>query len=381
MATAFVAAVPGRVQDGLVIAPAVPPDLPPGLRGRRGAHPVPDDSSVAAGQAALALASEVESDETMIILVSGGASALMAAPVPGVSLADKQATTRRLLAAGADITALNTVRKHLSLLKGGRLAAACRGTTIAWLLSDVVGDDPAVIGSGPTVADPTTFTDALDVLDRYGGRKAYPPSVVNHLLLGVAGDCTETPKPDSASVARATTTVIGSAQLSVDGVSGEARNRGFTVIARPDPVIGEARLAAQRHLEWIRDCLASHSGPTCLVSSGETTVTVTGSGRGGRNQEFVLAAATGLGRFDRTVILASIGTDGIDGPTDAAGALADNDTQRRAAALGIDLDHALAQNDAWTFFEALGDLIRTGPTDTNVGDVQIVLAAADIRSS
>jgi glycerate 2-kinase len=374
MALALVLERPGLFRDGLVIGTHSPPPLPDVLRWHQADHPVPGTASLDAGRAALAQAASVPPDGTLVVLVSGGASSLMAVPAADLGLHDKQVVTRELLRSGADIRALNTVRKHLSAVKGGRLAAACRGRTIAWLLSDVVGDDPSVIGSGPTVPDPSTYAEALDVLDCYGGRGQYPPAVVAHLERGAAGDEDETPKPGAASLARAETSVIGSARLSLEGAADAARGLGYSVLVRPEPVVGEARLAAAEHLAWVEGILQRTPGRLCLLSCGETTVTVQGRGKGGRNQEFALAVAAGLGGGGRPLAIASLGTDGVDGPTDAAGAIVDRLTMARAEAAGLSAARALKENDSWTFFAALGDVIRTGPTDTNVGDIQVVLA-------
>jgi glycerate 2-kinase len=348
-------------------------DAPAGLRWIEGAHPVPDIRSERAARAALALASHCAPNERLVVVVSGGASSLMALAADGVAFADKQAVIARLLAQGADITALNCVRKHLSAIKGGRLAQACRAPLEAWLLSDVVGDDPSVIGSGPTVPDPTTFGDALDVLDRFGGRAAYPAPVVGHLEGGVAGRIEETPKRQ-ADLARVTTRVIGSASRALDAAAAVARARGFEVVRRPTPITGEARVAAADHVAWIRHTLGVPGRPVCVLASGETTVRVNGQGRGGRNQEFALSAAMAIERASWCA--ASLGTDGVDGPTDAAGAWVDGLTLERARRLGLDPMAYLHDNDSWSFFRRVGGHITTGPTDTNVGDIQIVLIAA-----
>lgn len=380
MALAFVDALPGLVEDGLVIGSHVSGRLPAPLRWLEANHPVPGDASLAAGTAALDLARSVGIRDMLVVLISGGASALMAAPVPGVTLEDKQQVTRLLLASGADIRALNTVRKHLSAVKGGRLAATCQGRVVAWLLSDVVGDDPAVIGSGPTVADHSTFADALAILDGHGGREHFPDAVVRHLEQGAEGLEEETPKPGSAVLRRATTVVVGSARLSLEGAANTASGLGYSVVTRADPIVGEARVAAREHVNWIQRALETDAGRLCVLSSGETTVTVTGVGRGGRNQEFVLAMAAGLAAQKRGLTAGSIGTDGIDGPTDAAGAVADETTIARAERAGLNASRALDDNDSWTFFSELGDVIVTGPTGTNVGDIQIVLADRVDRS-
>lgn len=373
MAEALVSSVDAAPRSGLVIG--THGGAPAGLAWVESAHPVPDERSQQAARAALALAGRVAPDETLVVLVSGGASALMALPAPGLALADKQAVVARLLAHGADIWSLNCVRKHLSSVKGGRLAEACRGRVRAWLLSDVVGDDPSVIGSGPTVADPTTFAEALEVLDRLGGRGAYPRSAVAHLVAGVAGTVDETPKPGRA-LAHVSTRVIGSAALAVEGAAAAAHALGYEVVVRPAPVVGEAREAARAHLAWAREAAGGLARrPVCLLSCGETTVAVRGDGRGGRNQEFALASALALGP-DEPFVVASVGTDGVDGPTGAAGAWVDRDTVPRGLSHGVDAIAYLEANDSWSYFHAAGGHVITGPTDTNVGDLQVVLMPA-----
>ncbi len=373
MATGFADVAPVPIAEGLVVttdaggAPVEP------LRFLSASHPVPDARSEVAGRAALALASSVPADGLLVALVSGGASALLALPVPGVALSDKQATTTALLRNGADITALNTVRKHLSAVKGGHLAAACRGRLLGWLLSDVVGDDPSVIGSGLTVADPSTFAGALAVLERHGGRSAFPASVIQHLERGARGLEAETPKPGSPAIANAETEVIGSARLCLAAAAERASTLGYQVVVRDAPVIGEARAAAAEHARFVEATLASHRDRTCVLSAGETTVTVRGHGRGGRNQEFALGLASAL-NVARRWVAASVGTDGVDGPTDAAGATVGPETVARGRAAGFEAEGVLDANDSWTYFDALGDLLRTGPTGTNVGDIQVLLA-------
>jgi glycerate 2-kinase len=369
MATAFVDVTP--VRAGLVVG--THGGAPPPLVWHQSAHPVPDQRSVAAARAALALASTQQPDDVLVVLVSGGASALMALPDGALTLADKQQVTAQLLASGADIEALNCVRKHLSAIKGGRLAASCRGRVVAWLLSDVVGDAPSVIGSGLTVPDPTTFADALAVLDRCGGRAVFPSTVVAHLEQGTSGGRAETPKP-GANMAHADTRVIGSAAAAVAAAAARARERGYEVIVRADPVVGEAREAAALHMEWLAGQTAGRTGPLCLLSCGETTVRVRGTGRGGRNQEFALACVTRLDAMrPRCALVASVGTDGVDGPTDAAGAWVDDTILLRARVHGLDPMAYLDANDSWHFFQRVGGLIRTGATDTNVGDLQIAI--------
>ena len=371
---ALAAAAHVTVTSGLIVSPdaASPPD---GFDMIIGGHPVPTPASEAAGRRALDLAQSVGPDDTLLVLISGGASALMAVPAGDVTLDDKRATTNRLLRAGADIYALNTVRKHLSAIKGGQLAARATGACQALVISDVVGDDLSVIASGPTVADASTFADALDVLRRFGGEDAFPRAIAERLRRGAAAGIVETPKPGDARLARATTTLIGTRREAMTGAAAEAAARGYHVVRLDDPVVGEARIAA---VAFVRAALATVAGlerPACIVSSGETTVRVTGHGKGGRNQEFALAGADVLAQAGTPAALASVGTDGIDGPTDAAGALADHTTIERAASLGLEPDRFLSDNNSYAFFDALGDLIHTGPTGTNVGDLQITLVA------
>jgi glycerate 2-kinase len=349
--------------------------VPPGVQWFDGGHPVPNEGSLAGARRALEVARAAGPQDATLVLISGGGSALMALPADGLTLADKQRTIHVLLASGADIYELNTVRKHLSAIKGGRLAAAARGAVHTLIVSDVVGDDLSVIASGPTVPDESTFADAVDVLRRRGPEAAFPSAVVAHLGAGLRGEVSETPARSDAALARAFAEVIGRQRGALEGAEREAERLGYRVVVVPEPIIGEARDAARRYVERVAPLLASARGPLCVLSSGETTVTVRGTGRGGRNQEFACAAAPLLDRFERPALLASFGTDGIDGPTDAAGAIVDVDTVRRAQSIGLPpLTQYLGDNDTYALFDALGDLLRTGPTRTNVGDVQILLA-------
>jgi hydroxypyruvate reductase len=334
---------------------------------------VPSQESERAGRQALALAASVPPDESLLLLLSGGGSAIMAVPAGGVTLDDKRRTTDRLLKEGANIHELNTVRKHISALKGGWLAAAASAPFLTLAISDVVGDDLSVIASGPGVPDPSTFDDAVDVLRRFGGLERYPLSVVGRLLAGARGEVPETPKPRDPRLAGAVAQVIGGRGDAMDGAAREARLRGYHVLRIDDAIVGEARAASVLHLEAVAR-RSDLPRPTCIVSSGETTVRVLGSGKGGRNQEFALAAATPLAALQVPAVIASAGTDGIDGPTDAAGAVVDSTTIARARAAGVGPPESfLANNDAYAFFAPLGDLLLTGPTDTNVGDLQVLL--------
>ncbi len=373
MARAFLAAREWRLASGCIIGVDAGSEWPACIVRHPAGHPVPTEASVAAGLAALETARLVGPNETLVVLLSGGASAMMAVPADGLSLEAKQATTSRLLVHGAGIRDLNAVRKHLSRIKGGRLAAAAAGRAFTMIISDVVGDDLSVIGSGPTVADPTTYHDALAVLDSCGGRGSYPREAVRVLERGAAGELPETPKPGEPALQGSTTMIVGAARHAVAGARLEAERRGYHVYLRATPIVGEARQAAHEHARVLADVAARAVRPLCVISSGETTVKVLGSGTGGRNQEFALALAATLRQFGPGSAAVSIGTDGIDGPTDAAGALVDETTLDRARAAGLgDPGAYLENNDSYRFFQALGDLIVTGPTGTNVGDIQVV---------
>jgi glycerate 2-kinase len=340
-----------------------------------GGHPVPDGQSVRAGRRALALARSLGHTGWLLVLLSGGASSLLAAPA-GVSLDDKVRITRLLLEAGVDIHSLNCVRKHLSQVKGGGLAL--EGVPCVTLaLSDVTGareDDPSAIGSGPTSPDPTTFGEAVAILRGSGCWETAPLAVRERLRRGAAGELPETPKPGDPRLARSRVEIVGSRRDAMAAAAREAADRGYEVVTLTEAVTGEARQAGPALIDQARAAAARRPGSFCMLASGETTVRVAGRGRGGRNQELVLAAIGSLASFGRLAALASVGTDGVDGPTDAAGALADTTTAGRAGSRGhAPAERYLADNDAYTYFDALGDLIRTGPTGTNVGDLQVVL--------
>ncbi len=335
-------------------------------------HPSPNAMSEAAGRRALHLASERGARESLLVLLSGGASSMLAVPADGLSLQDKMVTARTLMNAGAAIAELNCVRKHLSAIKGGRLAAAAAGSTITLAISDVHGpiaDDPAVIGSGPTVGDPTTFADALAIIRQLGVRESLPPAVLAHLERGAD----ESPKPGDERLRDSYYEVIGNRQLAMEGAVRQASGLGYQVHVFNEATNGEAREAGHR---FAAAALASQKRKrTCIIASGETTVRVRGRGRGGRNQEFALGAlpAIDAGASESTIVLASAGTDGIDGPTDAAGAIVDTTTMRRADQRGVRAETALRENATYDFFEPLGDLITWGPTGTNVGDLHVLL--------
>lgn len=338
-------------------------------------HPAPNAGSVGAADAALAIAADSRDRGGLLVLLSGGASAMLAAPVAGIDLAAKLETARLLMRAGAAIDELNCVRKHLSRIKGGRLAAAA-GSTITLALSDVhapVADDPSVIGSGPTVADPTTFADAIAIVEKY--QVNLPVSVRTHLEAGLRDEAEETVKANDPRITSARYVLVGNRQKAVEGARRAAAARGYEVIVVDSAIAGEARTAGEAFTTEALRAASGRQGPICVLGSGETTVTVRGDGLGGRNQEFALGALAALAGESRSMVVASAGTDGIDGPTSAAGALVDGATPARARAVGLSPRIALDRNDAFPFFEALDDLIVWGPTGTNVGDLHVVLLA------
>lgn len=345
-------------------------------------HPVPDQAGFEASAAVRDLLRELNARDLLLVAISGGASALLPAPADSITLEDKQQTTDLLLRAGADIYELNTVRKHLSYLKGGQLAAlAYPATVVALLLSDVIGDPIDVIGSGPTVPDPSTFDDAHAVLTHFGVHRV-PRSVRDRIQSGVRGDVPETPKPGDSIFANVHNVVIGSNRLALQAAAAYATSIGYRPLILSTTIQGETRHIARAHAEILREVLTSGNPvapPVCLLSGGETTVTVNGAGKGGRNQEFVLSAAVALAGLDNLLVL-SAGTDGTDGPTDAAGAIATGQTVARASCLHLSAQDHLDRNDSYPFFDVLGDLIKTGPTGTNVMDIHMLLAGDSPRS-
>ena len=372
MAAAFVARPHLAIRQAIAIGTHAHADLPATVEWIESSHPFPDARSEAAGNRAVAIAQGVHSGEALVILLSGGASALMASPIDGISLADKIATTRKMMSAGADIHALNTVRRHLSKVKGGRLAAACVGATITLAISDVVGDDLNAIGSGPGVPDATTWSDAAAALERFGGA-SHLDRVRSVIRSGAGGAIPDTPKPGHPSMARAKARVIGSRVDAMEGARAAAAARGYHTIVMPEPITGEARHAAAEWLGRVRSLLGSTPRKTCVISSGETTVKVTGAGTGGRNLEFALALAEPVAAMPG-VALTSIGTDGIDGSSGVAGGIVDSTTMMRARNAGLaPPGNYLAANDSFAFFAPLGDAVRLGRTDTNVGDLQVLL--------
>jgi len=374
---------PGKLLGGIVVTRHGHAALCRDIEIIEAAHPVPDPAGQEAARRILELARGLGHEDQLICLISGGGSALLTLPAPGLTLADKQAVTRALLRSGATIGEINTVRKHLSAIKGGRLAAAAAPARILTLaISDVPGDDPAVIASGPTVPDPTNFADAQAILAKY--RIAEPRAVIAHLAAAEE----ETPKPGDPIFARTRFELIASPQQALAAAAGVAHAGGITPIILSDRIEGEARDVAAVHCAIALQLRAGHfrvgediiSPPAVLLSGGETTVTVRGTGRGGRNSEFLLALAKTLGGAPGIAALAC-DTDGIDGTQDNAGAIIYPDTIDRAAAQGIAIEEKLAQNDGYGFFAALGDLVVTGPTLTNVNDFRAILILDEPRAA
>src|SRR5688572_8057495 len=329
MAGAAVDVLPGRVNHTLITGPRDDDDDLPGVEHLPGEHPLPGPASVDAGIRALEIARAAGREgETLLVLLSGGASAMLAAPAHGLTLDDKRRATEILMRSGATITELNCVRKHLSAIKGGYLAAAA-GRCVTIAVSDVhdPADDPSTIGSGPTVADPTSYQDALRVIDR--ARTSLPSAVIRHLEAGAAGERSETPKPGDPVFGKGLYRVIANRETAMHGAAAEARRLGYVVRTISRATHGEARDAGRLFAELAIATLPP-AGMVCVIGSGETTVTVRGDGRGGRNQEFVLGAARALAQHSSPVLLVSVGTDGTDGPTDAAGGVADSTTAARA---------------------------------------------------
>ena len=338
-------------------------------------HPVPDEAGEAAAKEILALAETLTTDDLLLVLVSGGGSSLLSLPVAGVSMADLKAVTSALLACGAPIQEMNIVRKHLSAIQGGRLAASTKARVLSLIISDVTGDDPSAIASGPTAPDPSTYQDALDILSAY---QIVPPlSVIRHLSNGVRGDIAETLKPGDAIFSRVENRVIATPHVSLSRAAAFFQQRGITPMILGDSVTGEAREVAKVHAALARQTQQHHhplKPPVAIISGGECTVTLRnpGVGRGGRCSEFLLSLAIDLNERENIFALAC-DTDGIDGSEDNAGAYLEPGSLRRARLGGLQPKALLRDNDAFGFFAPLDDLIFTGPTRTNVNDYRAIL--------
>jgi len=340
-------------------------------------HPIPDEAGQKGARALMEMVTELRGEDLVFCLLSGGGSALLPYPVEGVSLSEKQLTTKLLLECGADIHEINAIRKHLSRIKGGGLTrTAYPATIISLILSDVIGDDLDVIASGPTVGDKSTFDDCMKVIEKYHLNAQIPPTVLRHLRKGVAGKVEETPKPDAPVFRNTLNMIVGSNIQCLEAAAQKAEELGFRTLILSSFIQGETREVARVHGALLKEVLRSGrplSPPACIISGGETTVTIRGKGKGGRNQEFVLACAMEVAGWEGAVVF-SAGTDGTDGPTDAAGAFADWKMVSKAHEMGLDPAIYLKENNSYQFFERLNDLIITGPTNTNVMDTRILIA-------
>lgn len=365
-----------RVTDGLIVVKYGHAAVHREVEVVEAGHPMPDQQGERGAQRIMDLLGTLGEDALVFSLISGGGSALLPMPAAGVSLAEKQEVTSLLLGAGADIGEMNAVRKHISGLKGGQLARAAHPATVVNLmLSDVVGDRLDVIASGPAVPDHSSFDDARGVLERRGIWPKTPVAIRRRIEAGQAGQLPDTPKHGDPVFERCVNAVIGSNIIALEACAEAARDAGFRSLVLSSSIEGETREIARMHAAMAREIRHSArpvAPPACIVSGGETTVTIRGAGKGGRNQEFALAAALDLAGLDDCAVF-SAGTDGSDGPTDAAGAIVFGDTVARAEAAGLDPRRALEENDAYPFFERLDDLVLTGPTGTNVMDVHLVM--------
>jgi glycerate 2-kinase len=341
-----------------------------------GGHPVPDRDGREGTRRMVKLLSHTKKDDLIILLISGGGSSLLVSPIRGISLKDKMKLTEQLLRCGADIKEINAIRKHISQVKGGRLAQLANPSSVLTLiLSDVIGDRLDSIASGPTAPDRTTFGECLEIIEKYQLTKKIPRSIYLYLKKGAEGRIKETPKPGDSIFKKVKNVIIGSNRIALQAAKKKAKDLGYHTLVLPRPVAGDTTKAALRHVDLAKRIKVGKGPihpPACIISGGETTVKVRGKGLGGRNQEFVLVGALGVDGMKKVVFL-SAGTDGTDGPTDAAGAICDGDTINRALEKGLEPKRFLDENDSYHFFHKLGDLIVTGPTYTNVMDLHLIL--------
>lgn len=380
MAAAAQQVLGNKLAGGVVITKegyATRSSLPGGIRILEAGHPLPDRRGIEGAQQVIGLLDQAAEDTLVLCLLSGGGSALLTLPADQITLRDLQALTDQLLACGASIHEINTLRKHLDQVKGGKLARrAAPASLISLVLSDVVGDPLDVIASGPTVADGSTYGDAVRILERHGIAGKTPPSILAHLERGAAGEEAENPGPGNVVFDRVQNLIVGNNQMAAQAALQQAQEEGFNTLLLSTYLQGEARHAG-RFLAALAQQVDQDGQPiprpACLAAGGETTVTLRGSGKGGRNQELALGAVRTLAGLPQ-VALVSLATDGGDGPTDAAGAVATGETLARARQLGFEPEDFLARNDAYHFFGPLGDLLMTGPTQTNVNDLMFVFA-------
>jgi glycerate 2-kinase len=339
-----------------------------------GSHPVPDERSVAAAQQLTGLLAAATAQDLVICVISGGGSALLNLPTPPTSLADQQALTRLLLQSGADIREINGIRRHIDQVKGGGLLRfGAFGRWVSLILSDVIGGSLENIASGPTAPDPTTYADALAVLRKYGLDDSVPQAIRGVLRRGAAGESPETLKPDDPLFARVQNAIVGSNLTSAQAAQRQAEAEGYHTELIGQPFLGEAAQTGRELADLLRAKVATTERPFCIIGGGETTVVVRGQGKGGRNQEVALGAVAGLDGVEK-VAFVTLATDGEDANTDAAGAIVDGRTYRRAMAIGMDPQDYLARNDSYSFFQPLGQLLQPGPTGTNVNDLVFLFA-------
>lgn len=367
-----------RLKAGIVnvkYSHSVPLDF---VRINEAGHPLPDEAGLDGTAQIIQLLLRAHKNDLVLCLISGGGSALLPCPAKGLTLKSKQQVTELLLESGAPIHEVNAVRKHLSQIKGGRLAGlAYPSTLISLVLSDVIGDHLETIASGPTVPDRSTFLDCLHIFERYSLKDRVPSDAMEILEKGIRGEIEETPKTHNRVFRRTQNVIVGNIFLALDAAKKKADELGYYSLIHSGNIEGETRDVARVHAAIAKEILSTGSPvqrPACIISGGETTVTVRGRGLGGRNQEFALASAIVIDGLE-TVVVLSGGTDGLDGPTDAAGAIADGTTLRRANGMGLDAQHYLQENDSYHFFRPLGDLLITGPTYTNVMDLHLLLVA------
>jgi hydroxypyruvate reductase len=377
MAQAVEEALGGRLEGGLIVVKYGYTAPLKRVKIIEGGHPIPDEAGQRGAGELLEIVNRLGKDDLVFCLISGGGSALLPAPVEGVDLAEKQETTKILLESGASIHEINAIRKHLSRIKGGWLAkAVAPATMITLILSDVIGDDLDVIASGPTVGDRSTFSDCLRVIEKYELNDRIPSAAMTHLLKGAEGTVQETPKPDDPVFRTGLNLIVGSNMQCLEAAARKAKEMGYHTLILSSLIEGETREVAKVHGAILKEIIRTGkplAPPACIISGGETTVTIRGKGKGGRNQEFALACGMEIAGWEGAAVF-SAGTDGTDGPTDSAGAFADGSTVTRALERGLDPAAYLNNNDSYPFFEQLDDLIITGPTNTNVMDIRILIA-------
>ena len=365
-----------KISEGLVIVKYGHGEETRKVKVLEAAHPIPDENGVQHTKELLNLLKRTQENDLVVCLLSGGGSALMIAPAEGVKLQEKQELTRHLLECGASIDEINTLRKHVSAIKGGRLAkAACPSTVICLILSDVVGDDLSTIASGPTYPDGTTFSDCLEILERYRIKEKVSKTITAYLQMGCENQEEETLKKGNPALEKTENIIVGSNIQALQSARAKAETLGFNTLILSSSIEGETKDVAKVHAAIAKEIIASENPikkPACILSGGETTVKIGGTGKGGRNQEFALTAAIEIEGIKGVTILCA-GTDGNDGPTDAAGAIVDGDSISRALKKGLKVRDFLDNNDSYNFFSIQGDLLKTGPTKTNVMDLRILL--------